>query len=106
MRTRLSSKCAREDSRLLFWPDHRNSSDPLLGNTYKWSRLIGKATEGLQAVTVTFNISLSVGWSSRVQRLLGKLMRNFASHGRRSLTTSVTVPCVTGAVLIPLDSLL
>jgi hypothetical protein len=33
-------------------------------------------------------------------------MRNFASHVRRSLTTSVTVPCVTGAVLIPLDSLL
>jgi hypothetical protein len=68
--------------------------------------MTGKATEGLQVVTVTLNISLSVGWSSRVQRLLENLMRNFASHGTRSLTTSVTVPCVAGAVLIPLDSLL
>ena len=106
MQSRLPSKCARDDSCLLFWPDRRNSSDPLLGNTYKWSRLIGKATEDLQAVTVNFNISLSVGRSSRVQMLLENLMRNFASHGRRSLATSVTVPCVTGAVLIPLDILL
>ena len=68
--------------------------------------MIGKATEDLLAVTVAFNISLSVGRISRVQRLLQNLMRNFASHGRPSLTTSVTVPCVTGAVLIPLDSLL
>jgi len=106
MRSRLPSKCARDYSRLLFWPNDRNSSDPLLGITYKWSRLNGKATEDLQAVTVTFNISLSVGSSRRVQSLLENVMRSFASHGRRSLATSVTVPCVTGAVMIPLDILL
>ena len=76
-----------------------------MSNTYKGSRLIGKAKEGLQAVAVNFNISLSVVCNNRAQRLLEDLLRNFASHVRRSLTTSVTVPRVTGVVLIPLDSL-
>jgi hypothetical protein len=91
MQSRLTSNCIRDGARRLFWP--------VLGNTYKWSRSAGKATEGLQTVMVSFNISPLIVWSSRVQTLLDNLLRNFDSHGRRSLTTLVTVPCVTGVLL-------
>ena len=77
-----------------------------MGTTYKWSGLIGKATEGRQAMTVISTFRLRLAGIAEYKALFGNLMRNFASHGRRSLTTSVTVSCVTGAVLIPLHSLL